>query len=296
MKRFIALLFVLIVPCFCLADMVGYSGDTRRYVTEAEKKQFPYNTVVRFMAGNGGTGTFISKSIILTCRHVVNDVGMEKQIDYLMADGQRRSAEVQPYIDDEEEKHDFGWVMDEGAFTGRVLDLAPFVPTNANNLMVIGYDSLKVLSKDELKIVKEVYKYWINKYGKLNRKNANEITSLVDATLLEHYACKTGKQKNCVKCGQRRNQNDWPCIFNDGDNMKVRSGCKITNIGDRIETNCPGSPGTSGAAFIDVDRKQIIGIFCQGVEQIGQEKDASSAGTRTEQYYKYFKPWVDVTK
>ena len=49
MRKMFLLPFLLSIfaPTVCFADAVGYSGDIRRYVTNEEKKQFPYNTVVR---------------------------------------------------------------------------------------------------------------------------------------------------------------------------------------------------------------------------------------------------------
>ena len=89
----------------CMADMVGYSGDIRRYVTQAEKAQFPYNSVVKIIDnGSTGTGTFVSPDVILTCRHVV-DTSEEKFIEYYTSDGQKHRGFVAPYLHDEASEH-----------------------------------------------------------------------------------------------------------------------------------------------------------------------------------------------
>ena len=211
-----------------------------------------------------------------------------------MTDGRQGSGQIAPYMKDDKDMNDFGWVIAMGAFNGRVLDLSPSVPSHSNNLMVIGYDSLKPLSKDELKIVKKVYETWINKNGTITQNTVFDAMGWVDSVISNEYACRSDTQTNCVKCKPHTKPDDWGCIFNDGDNMKVRFGCKITSVGNQIEMNCPGSIGTSGAAIIDRDINKIIGLYCQGIApQIGQEKDASSAGTRQDLYYKDLKGWID---
>ena len=59
MKKTLAFLSLILTPIVAMGDMVGYSGDLRRDVTEEEKTQFADNTVVRF-PNPGGTGTFVS--------------------------------------------------------------------------------------------------------------------------------------------------------------------------------------------------------------------------------------------
>ena len=95
MKQAFIFLLLMCSPMVCWGDMVGFGGDTRRYVTEQEKYQFPYNTVVRFDAdGNTGTGTFVSDDVILTCRHVVESIGIGNYIDYYTSDGKKHSGIV----------------------------------------------------------------------------------------------------------------------------------------------------------------------------------------------------------
>jgi hypothetical protein len=69
---------------------------------------------------------------------------------------------------------------------------------------------------------------------------------------------------------------------------------KITAVEDMIYTDCPGAPGASGSAVIDINSGQIIGILCQVVKpQIGQNKNAMSSAVRPEIYYKSLNTWIE---
>lgn len=294
MRRFCAFLSILLcLPMLCMADMVGYSGDIRRYVTQAEKAQFPYNSVVKIIDnGSTGTGTFVSPDVILTCRHVV-DTSEEKFIEYYTSDGQKHRGFVAPYLHDEASEHDFAWVIDENAHKGAVYDVSA-VTKRSQNLMVIGYDSLKPLSNEELQIVKRLYSDWLQKNGKI--EGADKIWQAmvdVDLQLRFYYACSGDRQTDCVHCSDT----DQSCIFADNNNMKVRQGCRVTHVDSQIYTNCPGASGASGAALIDLETNQIIGIACEvGKVQIGQEKDAIMLGTRPEYYHEVLTHWIDGIK
>ena len=48
-KQTFIFLLLTCFPMVCLGDMVGFAGDTRRYVTESEKYQFPYNSPIYFV-------------------------------------------------------------------------------------------------------------------------------------------------------------------------------------------------------------------------------------------------------
>ena len=295
MKRLFVLFYVIFIPFLCYGDMVGWSGDTRRYVTEEEKTRFPYNTVVRIY-GNGivGTGTFVSEDVILTCAHVVEDAeDSVKHFDYYTSDGRKHSGTVGAYVENYSDTEDFAFAYDVNAFNGHsLLSLSPNA-RYSDNLTIIGYDNLKPLSKDELTIIKKVYINWIKTNGKITNKNATKAMARVNNVLKREHACSSGQQTNCVHCSD----DELYCIFGDNKYMKVRTGCKVTRIDDEIYTNCPGARGSSGSAIIDANSNEIIGVFC-GVNrlQIGQEKDATGIGVKPEVYYDSLQTWINGIK
>lgn len=291
LRHLLTFLFVLAVPVFGYADMVGYNGDLRRYVTDSEKSQFPFNTVVRFDDGvSTGTGTFVSPSVILTCRHVVDSVGAGNAITYYTSDGVAHSGVVFAYIQDDYSGHDFAYVIDRDALRGKpVLDVASAARDDAN-VMTIGYDSLKPLSPQELAIIKDVYKTKISQAGGLRPDNAFKILAQVEKELRTTYACTTPDQQNCVHC-----TGEFPfCIFDDSKNMKTQSGCAARVSGNQIHTTCAGAQGASGSPVIDGTRTVLSGVLCE-VEgfKIGQSTDATSWATRPEMYYDTLKMVIE---
>ena len=293
MKLLMAFLSLIFIPTLCFGDMVGFSGDTRRYVTDEEKSQFPYNSVVRLVNNDGvGTGTFVSESVILTCRNVVDGIGIDNNINYSMSGGNRRTGFVAEYTEDKNKATDYSIIVDKGAFTGSVLPVSD-VSKQSDNLMVIGYDNLKPLSNDELKIIKQLYYMWLVEHDDLTAKNANQAMQDIDDKLKKDYACSSDNTTDCVRCSN----NGQNCIFGDNNNMKVRNGCKISYVGDRLYTNCPVTPGALGAAMIDTNTKQIVGVLCEiRRPQIGQEKEAISLGTKPEYYSNDLKVMIDYIK
>ena len=72
--------------------------------------------------------------------------------------------------------------------------------------------------------------------------------------------------------------------------MKVRTGCKITEIYDGsgiLFTNCPGFNSASGSAIINRNTNTIAGLVCAvDTNQIGQNKDATTFGPLINVLYK----------
>ena len=293
MKRIFAFLLLLFLPTLVWADMVGYSGDTRRYVTDEEKYQYPYNTVVRVAGKDGyGTGTFVSKDVILTCRNIINGALVDSDVNYITANGQRRTGFVAQVMQDKNKENDYAVIVDKGAFGGDVLPVAA-ISKQSNNLTVIGYDNLKPLNANELNIVKQLYQMWLAKNEGLTVNNANQAMVDIDKQIKEDYVCSSNKKENCIKCSG----NGDGCIFSDGNKMKVRNGCKINYIGNQLYTNCSVPPGAIGAAMIDADSKQIVGILCETRrQQIGQEREPLSLGTKPEIYFSNLEIIIDYAK
>lgn len=291
----IFLLFLCLVPRLCFADWIGAS-DKRRYVTAEEKSQFPYNNVVQIVTGDGvSTGTIIAPNVILTCGHSVADVGLNNSVQYYTTDGQMHTGTVWYYKDGSAVADDYALIVSKDSFDGHFLNI-PDTNIAESNAMRIGYDSLKVLTNNEIKVVKDTFVQFLSEY-KLNAENAYDALDEIDDLLKNKDCSKYTDKTKCVNCSGH----DY-CIFGDYDNLKVQDSCSANQIrpvetgGKFLVTNCGLSTGGSGSPLIDSNRKNMIGMSVGTVGfMIGNESDAVSYAIPPEQYKEKTKTLINMS-
>lgn len=254
------------------AEMIGHGIDRRRYVSETEMKTVPFNSIVHL--DDSATGTFIAPGLVLTCNHCIEGRDF---INVVTTDGTDfTGSKFQSTV--QAEHLDAGLVSTDG-FDVPYLDISP-EESVGTPVKLAGYGGLKVLTNDELKIVKKVYQQVLH-----NLKQKNEditgINLMIEVELeLRKYACKTDTQKDCVHCAYPQ------CIFNDGDNLKVQDDCHITGYDEQfMHVDCTASIGYSGAAILRRDDNKIVGIVSNGIPTIGVNKNADIRVARPKYYY-----------
>ena len=292
MKRLVAFLLLLFIPTFCFADWVG-SVDGRRYVTDEEKASFPYNSIVRIGTKTGfSTGTIISPNIVLTCKHCVESAGKNGNVNLYMPNGSVKTGTVWYYSNEDRISNDYALVIfrqfDSNQFL-KVTDVA--VPDN--NAMRVGYDALKILNSDEIRVVKQSFVNTLKNYERINDANISKIMKDIENTL-QKYNCKSDTDTNCVRCA-----NSKSCIFDDGDRMKVQDSCSATQMqmiiddGVMLHTDCIAAPGGSGAPLIDSKHEKIIGIST-GAYGAGIGGITESYAVRPEKFFDKIKTLINM--
>lgn len=292
MKRIFAFLLLMIVPTFCWAGWVG-SVDGRRYVTDEEKGVFPYNNIVRIESKTGfSTGTIVSSNVVLTCRHCVESSGKNSNVNLHMSDGSVRTGTVWYYPNDGKDSNDFALIIFKQFDSDRFLGVSD-VSVPDDKVMRIGYDTLKVLNSDEIKIVKKAFVNALKKYGNITDKNVSSAIAYVEGTL-QDYNCKSDTDVNCVRC-----VNSNSCIFDDGERMKVQDSCSATKMqhivddGLMLYTDCVATPGGSGAPLIDSEHEHVIGVST-GTYGFGIGGTTESYAVRPERFYEKTKTLVNM--
>lgn len=277
------------------ADWVGQS-DKRRYVTDTEKSEFPYNNVVKIVTNDSvSTGIIIAPQIILTSGHGVADVGLNNYIAYYTTDGQAHTGKVWYYKYSSAVTDDYALILTNDIFSEPFFNI-PNSNVTESNAMRIGYDSLKVLSNDEIKVVKDTFVNFLSGY-KLTAENAYDAMDEIDELLKNKDCRKTSDKMNCVHCS---GGND--CIFGDYDNLKVQESCSANNFrsvdtgGKFLVTNCGASVGGSGSPILDASHKNIIGMSIGTTGfMIGNEKEATSYAIPPEQFNKQTKTLINMS-
>lgn len=278
----------------CFYPMLGWgefvgATDKRRYVLDQEKNEFPYNAVVRFeYDGATSTGTFISPSLILTCRHCVGD---SKEINFYTTDGKQHTG----FVFATAENADFAIVATTDFYNGTVPIVNPRT-SYAGNVKRIGYESLKVLSDDEISVIKKSMAEILSKPQLSDSSLSAEdkiMTAMVylDVDLVLNHACSKPDEKNCVHCAGERE-----CIFADNRNLKIQDSCAITGkSGEKLKTNCAGFSGTSGASLLDAKDNSVRGILVStdAKFEIGIQSSPTSYAVAPETYYDAIQVSID---
>ena len=260
MKHVFAFLLLIFMPTVVLADDAcinpqDFSWDKRCYVTRGEKMDFPYNRIVRI--NDNATGTIIGPNTILTCRSCVNpEVYSRGKIDveFYTSDGNVHYGTVTMMPSEFGAESEWAIIdTKEDIFDGPFLNVAD--NPNALNKMGIGFSSLKILSDEELIIVKSEYDKIIRKHkGKtVTPERIQKIISELDERLKKHK-CKSSTDKSCVNCN-----NGHLCIFDDFDNMKKQYDCEISGgQPGYLYSNCVA--GDMGSPLVDVNNGNLLGI------------------------------------
>ena len=151
MKHVFAFL-LLFIPNVVLADdactnPIDYTLDRRCYVTNSEKMDFPYNTVVRI--GDVATGTIIGPNLILTCRSCVNPEQYNTyhgDIEFYTSDNQRHIARELFTPTDQTPESEWALLKTKDTFEMPFLEVSH--SHDASNLEQIGFSALKILSEN----------------------------------------------------------------------------------------------------------------------------------------------------
>lgn len=278
---------LLLWPTVVHAEWIGTS-DKRRYVTDEEKMKFPYNTVVRFDNGSTSTGTFVSKNLILTCRHCVDD---SDSIDYYTTDGKKHTG----FVFGVSKNADYALVATTDIFDGDVPGM--YAKTSyAGSVKRIGYDNLKVLSDDELTVIKKsVANILANpRESDAGLSTADKVMSMMidlEIDLLLNHNCSDSNSKGCVHC-----VGDRQCIFWDNHNLKVQDSCTIVSLSDgKLKTTCAGTSGASGSSLLSNSDNNIRGILVSVDPkfEIGIKTQPTSYAVKPEDYYESVNIGID---
>ena len=272
--------------CWALDDACTkpkeYTVDKRCYVTDAQKKEKPYNAVVGLVDKNGVycTGTIVSTGnelYLYTAKHCTDHNG-NGDSDYSLTiktqDGKRYVVykdTVGTYSIPTDKKQYSDWAVYKIKQTGlQSVNLAqkPSELFPENFVLSIGYGGLKVMSDHEIKKFKENYIEWliskgatrenIEKHPKLYGFKNGGVNGLDD--IVEHYI-------NGLDYSYRK------YIFGDENKLKV-SRCRY-KFYDNEYVGCQVWGGNSGGGIFDF-YGDLMAITTRGNNDIGGNTHANA--------------------
>lgn len=276
MKKYIIISLLLFIPSLAMAadhctNPKEYTVDKRCYVTDAQKKEKPYNAVVALVYRDSSlpycTGTIVKdkdgKPYLYTAKHCTGDENdlVLSELHIKLQDG-RKLKVTKKDTGIYNIKHDVFFKGDWAIYqlgTSNVpsveitdkksIGLGPF--TYDHDARVVGYGSLKIMSDREISDFKQKY----TKYLKDKNKNLNIITGLLGDGI-------NTENSYFINFIQKSEELKY---FVDNRALKV-SNCKYSSNGKL--TNCQAWGGNSGGPIFD-SKNAIMGILTRGLYIIG---------------------------
>lgn len=279
MKKYIIISLLLFIPSLAMAadhctNPKEYTVDRRCYVTDAQKKEKPYNAVVALIDYYGPycTGTIVKdkddKHYLYTAKHCTGDENdlVLSELQIKLQDG-RKLKVTKKDTGIYNIKHDVflkgDWAIYQLGTSNvpsveitdkKSIGLGPF--TYDYDARVVGYGSLKIMSDREISDFKQKY----TKYLKDKNKNLDIITGLRGGGINTENSYVINFIQSELK------------YFVDYHALKV-SNCKYSSNGKL--TNCQTWPGNSGGPIFD-SKNAIMGILTRGLHIIGGSHHAGS--------------------
>lgn len=283
MKKYIIISLLLFIPSLAMAadhctNPKEYTVDKRCYVTDAQKKEKPYNAVVALVYRDSSlpycTGTIVKdkdgKPYLYTAKHCTGDENdlVLSELQIKLQDG-RKLKVTKKDTGIYNIKHNVFFKGDWAIYqlgTSNVpsveitdkksIGRGPF--TYDYDARVVGYGSLKIMSDREISDFKQKY----TKYLKDKNKNLNIITGLLGDGI-------NTENSYFINFIQKSEELKY---FIDLRALKV-SNCKYSSNGKY--TNCQAWGGNSGGPIFD-DKNAIMGIHTRGLPIIGGPHHAGS--------------------
>lgn len=283
MKKYIIISLLLFIPSLAMAadhctNPKEYTVDKRCYVTDAQKKEKPYNAVVALIDYYGPycTGTIVKdkddKHYLYTAKHCTGDENdLVRPVPQIKLQDGRKLKVTEKDTGNYNIKHDVFFKGDWAIYqlgTSNVpsveitdkesIGLGPF--SYDYDARVVGYGSLKIMSDREISDFKQKY----TKYLKDKNKNLGIITGLRGGGI--------DTQNSYVINFIESESKYWRSLESDDHALKV-SNCKYSSNGKL--TNCQTWAGNSGGPIFD-SKNAIMGILTRGLHTIGGSHHAGS--------------------
>ncbi|MDR3208921.1 MAG: S1 family peptidase [Rickettsiales bacterium] len=211
--------------------------DPRRYLNRGEKGQYPWKNIVRL--NDGCTGTLITRNLIITANHCVdnttkNHVDDNVRYDFqygqkLETDGgrvvwRRKSVDEDVALIRINEKH-----REENPeyYEGPFPEIAPKMARHVESLVAAGYGIMRVIKNDEYPIVDKIVStvisrnpdYYKNQFGILDTLAGDAVRQYdsIPRSLMK------AMNKEAIEIG-------YEPFFNDANNLKIQHGCSVLSL------------------------------------------------------------------
>jgi hypothetical protein len=291
-KKLLLSFTMIMFASIAFADMTGKT-DTRVYISPEQWKTYPYNITLGAIVWSGGycTAQYINPRLIATAAHCVSGDSMTFVGPYGEFTG--HLAKVgNPEWDNRgnlvDPKNDWAiYTIDDPRYysTWGYFDVMPRSQLYSKNVQMTGFGSLRILSDEEIKSIKQIVLKLLNELPPSDIKftTAYRTPDGVDLRSSPEFtrALDTELEKNGIAP-----------IFHDNRNLKLSPKCstlKLNGLDNQLEHDCNSSPGNSGSALVveNGSKYSVVGILSRGPTSIGNE-DILSLATQTEYFYPAF--------